>query len=206
MRTYQLNVITLDGDKIDRKGAMTGGYHDIRRSRLQAAEQLHRWTTAHATESARLVDVVRTRQQLDQEITQLEGKLTIAQTKLRQLESSREPMMLEANTLRDDILREETRVQRMENALQNVEGDVKNSRTQLAAYQSELEQPMEQNLSSEEVKALTELTKTIETHQNEWSAVSKQYNSVRSLLNRLVYATKLNPVSPMCSSKVESAY
>lgn len=184
MRTYQLNVITLDGDKVDRKGAMTGGFHDVRRSRLQAAEQLHRWTTAHNTESTRLSEVVRNRQQLDQEITQLEGKLTIAQTKLRQLEGGREPMLQQVSTLREDVSTSESRLQRMENVVQAIETDLNSSKTQLEAYQVELGQPMEQSLSHSELDALVELSKTMEQSKTKLAEVSKQYNTVRNKKSR----------------------
>ena len=36
VKSHGINTITLDGDKVDRKGALTGGYHDVRRSRIEA--------------------------------------------------------------------------------------------------------------------------------------------------------------------------
>lgn len=35
----QLDAITLDGDEVNRKGALQGGYHDDRVSKLGAIEQ-----------------------------------------------------------------------------------------------------------------------------------------------------------------------
>eukprot|EP01134_Creolimax_fragrantissima_P007285 CFRG7285T1 len=39
-KTADMNCITLDGDQVSRKGALTGGYHDVRRSRLEAQKKL----------------------------------------------------------------------------------------------------------------------------------------------------------------------
>lgn len=39
-RSHGLNTITLEGDKVERKGAMAGGWHDVRRSRYEAANSL----------------------------------------------------------------------------------------------------------------------------------------------------------------------
>src|ERR1700753_3557350 len=36
VKSHGINTITLDGDKVDHKGSLSGGYHDIRRSRLDA--------------------------------------------------------------------------------------------------------------------------------------------------------------------------
>ena len=33
----------MDGDRVDRRGALTGGYHDSKRSRIQAALSMKKW-------------------------------------------------------------------------------------------------------------------------------------------------------------------
>jgi structural maintenance of chromosome 3 (chondroitin sulfate proteoglycan 6) len=38
-KEYQLTAVTLEGDRVERKGALTGGYHDHRKSRLEAAKR-----------------------------------------------------------------------------------------------------------------------------------------------------------------------
>lgn len=178
MRRYQLNVITLDGDRVDRKGALTGGFHDARRSRLQAAEQLQRWATELATNSTKLSEANRTRGRLDQEITQLTGRLSMSETRLRQLEESRQPLLVQVTNLREDVAREESRLQKLENALQNVESDLNSSRTQLTSNQTEIQQPMVQVLSEAELDSLTDYTKTIESVKGELAVLTKRQASV----------------------------
>jgi structural maintenance of chromosome 3 (chondroitin sulfate proteoglycan 6) len=38
-----INCITMDGDQVNRKGAMTGGYHDVRFSKLEAHKAMRVW-------------------------------------------------------------------------------------------------------------------------------------------------------------------
>ncbi|RHZ71222.1 hypothetical protein Glove_261g73 [Diversispora epigaea] len=47
-KDHDLNGITLDGDRVERKGALTGGYHDVRRRRLEAATNLKKWRKEHS--------------------------------------------------------------------------------------------------------------------------------------------------------------
>lgn len=44
-REYDLNCITLDGDQVNRKGAMTGGFYDIRFSKLDSYKSIRKLET-----------------------------------------------------------------------------------------------------------------------------------------------------------------
>jgi structural maintenance of chromosome 3 (chondroitin sulfate proteoglycan 6) len=173
MRKYGLTVITNDGDKVDRKGALTGGYHNAQRSRIQAAEQLKRWTTAYQTDSARHAEVTRTLQRLDQEITRLLGQIQIAESKLKQAQTGREPLVAEGTNLRNEVERQASRLVKLEGALGVQETDLRGLKVQLDAYQTELATPMTQNLSAEELHTMTKLGKDIETEKKELVRVTK---------------------------------
>ncbi|KAJ8521043.1 hypothetical protein ONZ45_g2219 [Pleurotus djamor] len=77
VKSHGINTITLDGDKVDRKGALTGGYHDIRRSRIEAIRNVTTWRTKHAAEEKRLKEVKAAIIKLEQEITQVTGQMTV---------------------------------------------------------------------------------------------------------------------------------
>lgn len=182
MNRYGMNVITLDGDKVDRKGALSGGFHDVRRSRLQAAEQLQRWSTTLSTENNRLAEVRRTLVKLDQQVTQSLSRKMQAETKLAKLQDGRAPILASATTLREDLGREEARLQRLEKALQSIDNDISGSKTQLEALREEIQQPMVQSLSAEEMDTLTDLSKTIERTKSDLAMLSKERTSVSSTI------------------------
>ncbi|KAH9913356.1 hypothetical protein B0H21DRAFT_896218 [Amylocystis lapponica] len=54
VKSHGINTITLDGDRVDRKGSLTGGYHDVRRSRIEAIKSVISWKAKHKTDSERL--------------------------------------------------------------------------------------------------------------------------------------------------------
>src|SRR5882762_4407112 len=68
VKSHGINTITLDGDRVDRKGALTGGYHDIRRSRLEAIKNVTAWKAKFDTEEKRVTEVKATSLEIDQKV------------------------------------------------------------------------------------------------------------------------------------------
>jgi structural maintenance of chromosome 3 (chondroitin sulfate proteoglycan 6) len=81
VRSHDLNTITLMGDKVDRKGAMTGGYHS-NRSRLDAIKNVKHWSTIYETDSRRFTEVRSAMVQIEQRISQVVGELQVLNVKL----------------------------------------------------------------------------------------------------------------------------
>ena len=57
VKSHGMNTITLDGDKVDRMGALTGGYRDVRWSRIDGVKSVGTWRTKYAAEKARSAEV-----------------------------------------------------------------------------------------------------------------------------------------------------
>lgn len=58
-RNYGLNAVTMDGDRVGKRGEMTGGYHDRRKSRLECVKVLKRVTRDYEEEGEKIVEVQR---------------------------------------------------------------------------------------------------------------------------------------------------
>lgn len=58
-RESGVNCVTLQGDQVNRKGAMTGGYHDVRYSRLACIKEIRK-LRAESTELRTQLESVRT--------------------------------------------------------------------------------------------------------------------------------------------------
>ncbi|RUS33289.1 hypothetical protein BC938DRAFT_472207 [Jimgerdemannia flammicorona] len=64
-RSHNLNSITLEGtdrrwlmrDRVDRKGALTGGFHDVRLSRLEAIKAVKTWKKKYETQEKRAAEI-----------------------------------------------------------------------------------------------------------------------------------------------------
>jgi structural maintenance of chromosome 3 (chondroitin sulfate proteoglycan 6) len=68
-RQHNVACVTLDGQQVSIKGALTGGYHDDRTSRLQSAARQRKLTSAIAETEAEL-------QRISQDLLSLEDKIT----------------------------------------------------------------------------------------------------------------------------------
>jgi structural maintenance of chromosome 3 (chondroitin sulfate proteoglycan 6) len=91
-REYQLEGVTLNGSRSDRKGALTGGYHDVSRSRLQAAEKIRRWQTAYEEKRAQLQQTKARVEEIHQEVTRLVGILKNAKAKRTMIDEGFGPL------------------------------------------------------------------------------------------------------------------
>jgi structural maintenance of chromosome 3 (chondroitin sulfate proteoglycan 6) len=166
-RSHGLNAITLDGDKVDRKGALSGGYHDIRRSRLDVIREVKQRRVKYEADLRRSEEVRRTGAQLDQQITQLVGKIQSLETRRRQAQQAREPLINELNLLQRDEDEFRARLERLATSLADRQLDLRSLKANLASHQAELQTPMASRLSDEEEATLTRLTSEIEAQKRE---------------------------------------
>ncbi len=120
VKSHGINTITLDGDKVDRKGALTGGYYDIRRSRLEAVKNVATWRSRVAAEE---------------------------------------------KTLQKEKERVEGRITKLEEDVQELNGELRALSARIEAYRLELSSPMVQELSVEERSYIDELSRDIEARQ-----------------------------------------
>ncbi|KAK9141612.1 hypothetical protein Syun_011012 [Stephania yunnanensis] len=70
-RTDGLDCITLEGDQVSKKGGMTGGFYDYRRSKLKFMDIIRQNTKAIRTKEEKLEKIRAELEDIDQEITKL---------------------------------------------------------------------------------------------------------------------------------------
>lgn len=91
-REYQLDGVTLSGSRSDRKGALTGGYHDTSRSRLQAAEKMRKWRATYEEKATAAQKTKARVEEIHQEVTRLVGMLKNAKAKRAQIDDGFGPL------------------------------------------------------------------------------------------------------------------
>ncbi|PIL33483.1 hypothetical protein GSI_04106 [Ganoderma sinense ZZ0214-1] len=131
VKSHGINTITLDGDKVNRKGALTGGYHDVRRSRIEAIRNVSTWRTAHTEHTARLREVKATIATLEQEITKGAGELQTHTARQGQARVVRESVAEEVAVLLREKERHATRTARLE-------GDIEELRSELSGLDAKI--------------------------------------------------------------------
>jgi structural maintenance of chromosome 3 (chondroitin sulfate proteoglycan 6) len=179
VRSHGLNTITLDGDKVDRKGALTGGYHDVKRSRIDAIKHVKSWRPKLTELSNRHEEVVVATHRLDQEITQILGKLQVAMARQEALVRNREPLARESISCHREHERLTERAASFETQLAQLEREVLSQRAKRDAFKKELGTPIAQGLTDDEIERTEELGKDIGRLKKSLATLSERKNEVR---------------------------
>lgn len=179
VRSHQLTAITLDGDKVDKKGALTGGYHDVRRSRLDCVKAARTWRGKHDEDHAKLDEARRTLRQLDQQITQLLGSEARLKSAIARAQDDRTPLVERAMALQKEEDAVRTRVAKLDALVAGQESDVRTMNAQVEAYEAELATPMTATLTDQEADRLTALTSEVSRLKKDLVDVSRSRAEVR---------------------------
>ncbi|WVQ73216.1 hypothetical protein IAR50_002782 [Cryptococcus sp. DSM 104548] len=164
-RSHGLNAVTIDGDRVDRKGALTGGYHDVRRSRLDAIKSLKKWQTAFETDFERHAEIKSGLQKLEQNISKTLGEIQVIEAKRKQILDGRGLLSNQVAWTAREEEEAKGRVAKLESNLEEAEGELRDAKAKRLSYEEELKTPMRQNLTDEELRELEELSEKAETQK-----------------------------------------
>jgi structural maintenance of chromosome 3 (chondroitin sulfate proteoglycan 6) len=162
VKSHGINTITLDGDKVDHKGALSGGYHDVRRSRLDAIRALSNWRTKSDADEGRHKEVKATILELDQQIARLAGQIQVLTSQLAQQKHTRDGLGNAVGALRDEKERVKERIEKLEAQVEDTEGELQESDTQTRSLREELQTPMVGGLTDEEEATIERLNREVD--------------------------------------------
>lgn len=171
-RTHGLSAVTPEGDRSDKKGALSGGYVDHKNSRLKATKAV-----AEAFEKFDQVKVEGN--DLKKQIERIDQRITKAMGEVQKLEQRRNLERNNQGPLRQELQnkisllgrrREELEAkQRQENTIAN---NVKSLSDQQAAHQAELATDFKKALTQAEENELVSLTGSIQNLRRQYSALA----------------------------------
>lgn len=177
-RSHGVTAITPDGDRSDKKGALTGGYHDTRNSRIDG---MKRASTAR-DEFDRVQDrkdaIRHELDALDQRVTQAMSVLRKIEQRRMQTEEGYGPLREELNRRVKELQSKRDEVEKKQRAHENVQSLVHELGEQVSAYEAELASDFKKALSSAEEQQL-------ETMSAELPNLRKQYADLRSQRSEL---------------------
>ncbi|WVQ96685.1 hypothetical protein IAU59_003791 [Kwoniella sp. CBS 9459] len=184
-RSHNLNAVTVEGDRVDRKGALTGGYHDVRRSRLDTVRAAKKWRTAYETDSARHREVKEGITKLEQDISRTMGQIQVIEARRKQILEGRGMLSTQSQWTARDEEGAKDRVNKLDQALEDAEGELRDARAKRGSYEEELRTPMRQQLTDEEVEQLEDLTRQAEEQKKTLMEASQARTKVNGERNRL---------------------
>ncbi|KAK0604878.1 hypothetical protein LWI29_020472 [Acer saccharum] len=123
-RSDGLDCITLEGDQVSKKGGMTGGFYDYRRSKLKFMNIIMKDTKSINMKEVELEKVRSMLQRIDQQITDLV-------TEQQKIDAKRSHDKSELEQLKQDIANANKQKKIISKALENKEKSITDVRTQI---------------------------------------------------------------------------
>lgn len=179
-RSHGINAITPEGDRSDKRGALTGGFHDSRVSRLEAMKTLTKWRDELELKKNRGTEIRRELEKMDQMITRAVGELQKLEQRKQQLQGSTAPLRQEIKSKRDMLHNKMDTLEAKRRALKNIETNVSALTDQINAHEEELATPFEKALSNEEEARLESLSSTVQDLRRQHSELSSQRSEIET--------------------------
>ena len=171
-RSHGVNAITPEGDRSDKRGALTGGFHDSRSSRLDAVKHLTKWRDEFEIKKTRGTEIRRELEKLDQVITRAVGELQKLEQQRQQVQNSSGPLRHELRSKRDLLQKQQDTLDVKRRALRNIETNLASLTDQVNAFEAELKSPFQKALSGEEEERLETLSTTVRDLRSQYQELS----------------------------------
>ncbi|RDW76770.1 chromosome segregation protein SMC [Aspergillus mulundensis] len=194
-RSHGVNAITPEGDRSDKRGALTGGFHDSRQSRLDAVKNLAKWRDEYETQKNRGSEIRKELEKLDQLITRAVGELQKLEQQRHQVQNSSGPLRQELKSKRDLLQKQNDNLDAKRRALRNVEGNLAALKDQVDAFEAELSSPFQKALTDEEEARLESLSSEVKEYRQQYQELSSQRSELetRKSILEVELRENLNP-------------
>ncbi|KAJ5669964.1 structural maintenance of chromosomes protein 3 [Penicillium maclennaniae] len=179
-RSHGVNAITPEGDRSDKRGALTGGFHDSRASRLDAVKNVAKWRDEFETKKSRGSEIRKELEKLDQVITRALGELQKLEQQRQQMQNSSGPLRQELRSKRDILQNKNDTLEAKRRALRNVESNLAALNDQVNAFQAEMLSPFQKALTSEEEATLESLSGTVREVRGQYQEVSTKRSELEA--------------------------
>jgi len=171
-RSHGVSAITPEGDRSDKKGALTGGYYDPRQSRLDGIKKLTKSRNEYEQHREHATKVQRDIERTDQEVTRAVSELQKAEQRRQQQENIYGPLQQELrNTLRA-VQEKQDALEVKQRAIENLESQVKDLSGQQSSYETELSSAFKKTLSAAEERELEQLSSSLPNLQRRMGELS----------------------------------
>ncbi|TPX41013.1 hypothetical protein SeMB42_g05778 [Synchytrium endobioticum] len=153
-KSHSLQAVTMDGDSANRKGALTGGWHDTRRSRLAAAVAVREWRDKFRAADERQIRIEEGIARVDRELIRQQDELARLEVQRAQMLNASQMCGREIYEKNEEIESTERSITRMERSIHELTVSIRNLATQREVYEKELQTPLNRNLTTEETRRL----------------------------------------------------
>lgn len=197
-RKFRLSCITLDGDRVDTKGVLSGGYRDYKNSRIDALKvqtKKRRELEKTQNEMTRVVNEIET---TNSQLTKLNNELQLNIRDLDRISESKEPIKIELSQVTNKKFNLDQELSSLRFNLDSLQNTKNSININLKQHETELNSVFTQVLTHEEQDELNSLNQEIARLEGELDQVvtrsSELDTKVSQLESELInnYQPKLN--------------
>ncbi|GAM82743.1 hypothetical protein ANO11243_007290 [Dothideomycetidae sp. 11243] len=153
-RSHGVGAITPDGDRADKRGALTGGYHDQRRSRLEGVKNVAKWRDEYDGIRDRLDSIGSECETLDQQITRAISNLQKADQRRQQADSGYGPLLAQVRSKMEGLQNKRDELEDSRRRRDVVETAVQRESSNSAAFEAELASDFQRTFTDAEEREL----------------------------------------------------
>jgi structural maintenance of chromosome 3 (chondroitin sulfate proteoglycan 6) len=187
-----LTGVTFEGDRADRKGALSGGFHDFRQSRLETVMQLRdaqNQVLEGERELHKIREIVRN---LEQRLLRIRDELTASELEHRHLVERRQTILRDIQSKTSKARDIENLLHQQGKALQSLTLSVENMMVDKQTAEQELGTPLRKKLNANEQRMLESLPSSIEACKRTLSEIVVQRTKVINVLIFRLKQLKIN--------------
>lgn len=173
-RSHQVTAITPEGDRSDKKGALTGGYHDTRNSRLDGMKRLRNARREYERHADRKREIQQEIEALNQQITKAMSEIQKAEQKRLQLDGGYGPLREEMRRREGELNHKRDELEKKRRNWDNIEDSIRNMGDQVSSFEAELASDFKRALSNEEEGLLESVNASMPELQKQVKEVSSQ--------------------------------
>lgn len=179
-RSEDLNCVTLEGDQVSRKGALTGGFVDPRQSRLEAMSSLRHWREKAAAVSESLEGIKQELAQAEQDVASAMGAVSNAERAITQARDKAESADSAVRNASAEVSRLDVAEADKGRAVEDLEAALAAAAKSADELKEELGTPLTSGLSAEDTTELNNLTAALGEMQRELIAAGKARTELES--------------------------
>ena len=179
-RSHGLSAITPEGDRSDKKGALTGGFYDSRTSRLESVRNVIRYREEYESKMARASEIHKEVEKMDQTITRAVGDLQRLEQRRKQGQDSHAPLRQELKGKLDLLRNKQANLGGKQGQKANIEANVKALSDQQGAHEAELATEFRKALTEAEEAELERLSSSVQDLRRDYTAISSTQSELAS--------------------------
>ncbi|CAI5758600.1 unnamed protein product [Candida verbasci] len=184
-KSYKLTCITLDGDRVDNKGVLSGGYRDYKNSRIDALRvQIKKRKELIKTETE-LKSVSKSIEEMNQKTTKINNELQLSIRDLEKLSMSKEPIKIELSQKNNKKFNLEQELSSFKVNFNNLKQSKNAININLKQHEQELNSEFEQALSNEERTQLQEYNSKVSSMENELDKIVTESVKLDNKISKL---------------------